>query len=85
MLQINFGESDYRVLEGSERLISPITLQFGETQNPFDLTLTPVTVDTAESMGLGFFINAETIALGFRATAGSHQYKNNALPKLLSR
>ena len=85
MLRINFGENDYFIEEGSERLSSPITLQFRETQNPFDLTLTPVTVDTAESMGLGFFINTEAIALGFRATAGSHQYKNNALPKLLSR
>ena len=85
MLEVNFGEFDYRVLEGSDRLSSPITLQFRENQNPFNLTLTTVTVDTAEAMGLGFFINAETIALGSRATAGSHQYKNNALPKLLSR
>ena len=72
-------------MEGSERLNSRITLQFRENQNPFNLTLTPVTVDTAEAMGLGFFINSETIALGSRATAGSHQYKNKALPKLLSR
>ena len=85
MLQINFEESDYYIAEGSERLSSPITLQFRENQNPFNLTLTPVTVDTAEAMGLGFFINAETIVLDSRATAGSHQYKNNALPKLLSR
>ena len=72
-------------MEGSERLSSRITLQFRENQNPFNLTLTPVTVDTAEAMGLGFFINSESIVLGSRATAGSHQYKNNALPKLLSR
>ena len=85
MLEINFGESDYSIAEGSRWLSSYITLQFRENQNPFNLTLTPVTVDTAEAMGLGFFINAETIALGSRATAGSHQYKNNALPKLLSR
>ena len=51
----------------------------------FPLVLTTVTVDTAEAMGLGVFINAENIVLGSRATAGSHQYKNNALPKLLSR
>ena len=85
MLQINFGESDYSIAEGSERLSSHITLQFSENQNPFNLILTTVTVDTAEAMGLGIFINTETIALGFRASAGSHQYKNNALPKLLSR
>ena len=85
MLQINFGESDYQVLEGPERLSSHITLQFRENQNPFNLILTTVTVDTTEAMGLGVFINAENIVLGSRATAGSHQYKNNALPKLLSR
>ena len=85
VLEIDFWESDYSVAEGSETLGYPITLEFRENQNPFNLTLTAVTVDTAEAMGLGFFINAETIALGSRATAGSHQYKNNALPKLLSR
>ena len=76
MLEINFGESDYNVVEGSERLSCPITLQFRQNQNPFNLTLTPVTVDTAEAMGLGFFINAENIVLGSRATAGSHQYQS---------
>ena len=69
MLQINFGENDYFIEEGSERLSSPITLQFGETQNPFDLTLTPVTVDTAETMGLGLFISPYSFP-GSRATAG---------------
>ena len=69
MLQINFGESDYRVFEGSERLSSPITVQFRENQNPFTLTLTPVTVDTAETMGLGLFINPYSFP-GSRATAG---------------
>ena len=85
MLEINFEESDYRVVEGSRWLGYPITLHFRQNQNPFNLTLSPVTVDTAVAMGLGFFINGENIALGSRATAGSHQYKNNALPKLLSR
>ena len=85
VLDINFGENDYSVVEGSRWMSSPITLQFRENQNPFNLTLTTVTVDTAEAMGLGFFINAGTIVLGSRATAGSHQYKNNALPTLLSR
>ena len=69
MLQINFGESDYRVLEGSEKPSNLITLQFRENQNPFTLTLTPVTLDTAETMGLRLFINPYSFP-GFRATAG---------------
>ena len=71
MLEINFGES---IAEGSERLSSRITLQLRENQNPFTLTLTPVTVDTAEAMGLGVFINSESIAQISRATTGRYQY-----------
>ena len=74
MLEINFGESDYSIAEGSERLSSRITLQLRENQNPFTLTLTPVTVDTAEAMGLGVFINSESIAQISRATTGRYQY-----------
>ena len=71
VLEINFEESDYYIAEGSERLSSPITLQFRENQNPFNLTLTAVTVDTAEAMGLGLFINSYYIDQpSFRATAG---------------
>ena len=68
MLQINFGESDYSVAEGYPILSYP-TLQLMENQNPFTLTLTPVTVDTAETMGLGLFINPYSFP-GSRATAG---------------
>ena len=71
VLEINFEESDYYIAEGSERLSSPITLQFRGNQNPFNLTLTAVTVDTAEAMGLGLFINSYYIDRpSFRATAG---------------
>ena len=54
-------------------LSSTITLQFRENQNPFTVKLSPVTVDTAESMGLGFFINSETITADSRATLGTGQ------------
>ena len=70
MLEIGFGESDYHVEEGSERPGLPITLQLRQNQNPFNLKLTVVTVDTAEAMDVGQFINSETITQSFRATAG---------------
>ena len=68
VLEINFDELDYSAVEGSTMLSSPIILQFRTNQNPFNLTLTPITVDTAEAMGLGFFINSGTIAQISRAT-----------------
>ena len=71
MLQINFGESDYSIEEGSEVLSSPITLQSRINQNPFTVMLSPVTVATAEGMGLGFFINSMTIDASSRATTGT--------------
>ena len=71
MLEINFGEPDYCVLEGSERQSSHITLQLRENQNPFNLTLIAVTVDTAEAMGLRLFIDSYYIDQpSLRATAG---------------
>ena len=70
MLEINFGESDYSIEEGSEVLSSPITLQFRNNQNPFTVMLSPVTVFTAEGMGLGFFINSMTIDASSTATTG---------------
>ena len=69
MLQINFGESDYRIEESYPILNYPITLQLMANQNPVTLTLTPVTVDTAETMGLGLFIDPYSFP-GFRAAAG---------------
>ena len=72
-LQINFGESDYSIEEGSDMLSSTITLQFRNNQNPFTVRLSPVTVGTAESMNLGFFINSETITNDSRAALGTGQ------------
>ena len=67
MLEINFGESDYSIEEGSGVLSSPITLQFRNNQNPFRVRLSAV---TAEGMGLGFFINSMTIDASSRAITG---------------
>ncbi|CAI8002445.1 hypothetical protein GBAR_LOCUS3394 [Geodia barretti] len=69
LLEINFLESDYSIVEGSAELSSPIMIQLRQNQNPFTLMLSPVSIDTAESKGLGFFINSETIPPGSRATA----------------
>ena len=70
VLEISFEESDYSFDEGSTTatLNAQITLLFRPNQNPFNITLSPVTVDTAESMGLGFFINSANIGQGSRAT-----------------
>ena len=70
MLEINFGELGYSIEEGSGVLSSPITLQFRNNQNPFRVRLSPVTVFTAEGMGLGFFINSMTIDASSRAITG---------------
>ena len=69
-LQINVEESDYSITEGVSVLSDNITLTFRTNQNPFSVILTPVTIGTAESMGLGSFINFDNIARTFRATAG---------------
>ena len=70
-LQISFGEVDYSIVEGSDVLSSPITLQFRYNQNPFTVRLNPITIDTAESINLGFFINSGTITADSRATLGN--------------
>ena len=70
MLEINLLESDYSIVEGSAELSSPIMIQLRQNQNPFILMLSPVTIDTAESKGLGLLINSQTILPGSRATAG---------------
>ena len=66
VLEISFEESDYSFDEGSTTatLNAQITLLFRPNQNPFNITLSPVT----ESMGLGFFINSANIGQGSRAT-----------------
>ena len=72
VLQINFGESDYSIEEGTNMLSTSITLQFRASQRDFSVTLCPVTVNTAETEGLGNFINADTITNESRATAGAY-------------
>ena len=72
VLQINFGESDYSIEEGANMLSTPITLQFRAGQRDFCVTLCPVTVNRAETEGLGNFINAETITKASRATEGAY-------------
>ena len=64
---MNFGES---IVEGSAGLATQITLRFRNNQNPFTVKLSPVDIDTADSMGVGSFINSMTIDETFRATAG---------------
>ena len=69
-LEINFEESDYSITEGAG-LTTPITLQFRNNQNPFNITFSPVTIDAVEETDLGAnFINSETIEEEARAELG---------------
>ena len=64
-------ESDYSIQEGSNMLSSPIILQFRNNQSPFTVRLSAVTIDTAETQGLGAFIRSSEIILEpYRATEG---------------
>ena len=72
VLQIHYGQSEHSVEEGSTVLSSLIYFQFWTNQNSFNIARSPVTVDAAEAMGLGFFIISATIVLGSRATAGNN-------------
>ena len=69
-LEIAFEVSDYSITEGISVLSNTMTLTFRSNQNPFSVILTADTVDTAESMGLGSFINSDNIVPYFRATEG---------------
>ena len=69
MLEINFEDDDYSIEEGGT-LNSVIRLQFRQNQNPFTVRLCPVSIDTAEAMNLGSFIDSDTIDDISRATAG---------------
>ena len=64
-LEINFEETDYIIEEGGT-LNDDIRLQFRSNQNPFTITLSAVSINTTEDLGLGFFFNYIT----YRATAG---------------
>ena len=71
MLEISFRESDYSIQEGSDMLISPITLQFRNNQSPFTVRLSAVTIEAAETQGLGDFIrSSESFLETHRATEG---------------
>ena len=70
VLEINFEESDYSITEGAG-LFVPIRLEFRNNQNAFNATLTPVTIDAVEGMGLGAnFIYSESIEEESRAEPG---------------
>ena len=69
-MQIKIEESDYSIAEGEESLNKPIRLQFRNNQNAFNITFSAITIAAAEGMGVGNFINSDTIKEEARATAG---------------
>lgn len=63
-LEINFGESDYSIMEGSPDR-PRILFQFRRTQNPFTVTLHPVSITEAldpAGFSASDFISAEDIS-----------------------
>ena len=72
-LEINFERCDHSIEEGGT-LRTNIRLQYRNNQNPFTVTLSPLSVDTTETLGLGFFINSDDIDIISRATAGIYTY-----------
>ena len=66
VLQIYFEESNYSITEGSN-LSKPIRLMITNNQNPFNLILSAVTIDSVEDAGLGTFIDSSTIDRESRA------------------
>ena len=70
VLQINFDEDDYSIDE-DETLNTDIRFQFSQNQNSFTVHLCAVSIDDAQDMGLGYFIDSDTINNTLRATAGS--------------
>ena len=69
VLEVNFERCDYSIVEGQSQRIS-IRLQFTDIQNSFKIILSPVTIYTAEDLGLGTFIASDDILDPFRASAG---------------
>ena len=53
-LEINFAELDYLIEEGANLSTN---IQFRNNQNQFTIIITPVNIKTAESLGLGVFLN----------------------------
>ena len=84
-LEINFEEDDYSIEEGGT-LSTIIRFQFRQNQNSFTVRLCPLSIDDAEAMNLGFFIDSGTIDEISRATPGRLLiYYNNdiVLPLIL--
>ena len=69
VLEFSFRDCDYSVNEGSGTLNLPISFMFSDNQNPFTITLSTITVETAESRGLGDLISAQAIFNDSRATS----------------
>ena len=74
VLKFRFRNCDYLVNEGSGTLNLPISFVFADSQNPFTITLSTVTVTTAERRGLGALINAQAIFNDSRATSIKHEW-----------
>ena len=68
-LEINFEEDDYSIEEGGT-LSTIIRFQFRQNQNSFTVRLCPLSIDDAEAMNLGFFIDSGTIDEISRAMPG---------------
>ena len=74
-LEINFQESDYAIEEGGT-LSTDIRLQFRNNQSPFTIRLCPIDINTAEDMGLGFFVDSGDIDNISRATSGKRLHRH---------
>ena len=73
-LEIYFEKSNYKIEESAHQTLGScanISFQFRNNQSPFTVTLSPVSIDTAEKMGLVFLINSQAITLISRATPGN--------------
>ena len=65
-LGINFVETEYAIEEGGT-LNDDIRLQFRNNQNPFTITLSAVSINTTEELGLGINIFSDFIQVISRA------------------
>lgn len=69
MLQINFDEADLSITEGAGNTLS-IIIRYRNIQNPFNLTIRPVSIDQAANiLNVSIFIPSEIVG-DARATPG---------------
>ena len=68
VLEINFEEADYPITEGKPL---SVLIQFRRTQSPFNITLRPLSIASAEDIGLGNFTNCAAIWNDSRAIPGT--------------